>query len=251
MMRVDVPDDIILSDGTFEIGIDSGQHSKSGDGLSELAVRQIIRESSMKNRSDFGSYYVPNQLFALTESKQIKWQRLLSEYLTEDYSDEASYTTPERKYIHMDLILPGYGRTDEKIEEIWAFVDSSGSIGKNQMEQFLTQLYRISKQFKCIFNICYWDTEVTDVYKKVMTEDEILKSIPHHSGGTNINCVYRWIKENRVKPDIMIILTDGYFGSLDRCVFAPSLRKKTILVLSEAGPTNSDMMEIGKITRLD
>ena len=151
----------------------------------------------------------------------------------------------------MDLILPGYGQSDEKIEEIWAFVDSSGSVGKNEMEQFLTQLYRIAKEFKCVFNICYWDTQVTDVYKKILKEDDILKSLPLHSGGTDINCVYRWLKDNKVRPDVMLILTDGYFGSLDRSLFVPSLGKKTILVLSGAIPTNDDMKRMGKITRLE
>ena len=219
-------------------------------GLSETAILEIIRGASSANRSAFGSFYVPEQLFHLVESKIIKWQSLLRDFLTENRSDESSYTTPERKYIHMDLILPGYSLEDEKIEEIWAFVDSSGSVGAETMNEFLTQLWRISKEFKCIFNICYWDTEVTDVYKGITKENDILKSIPRHSGGTDINCVYRWINENRIKPDVMLILTDGYFGGLNRSVFKPSLGKKTILVLSTSLPENDDMKSIGRITRL-
>ena len=260
-VEVDVPDDIVcarisrqaaarrisrLGVGVLRVA----HHNGDGSNLSEQMILQIIRESASTNRSSIGSYFVPNQIFGLTESKRIKWQTLLRDFFVEELSDESSYTTPERKYIHMDLILPGYGQTDEKIEEIWAFVDSSGSIGQDEMEQFLTQLYRIAKEFKCIFNICYWDTQVTDVYKKILKEDDILKSQPSHSGGTDINCVYQWLKENRVRPDIMLILTDGYFGSLDRSLFIPSLGKKTILVLSSSIPVSDDMKRIGKITRL-
>ncbi|MBO4228920.1 MAG: hypothetical protein J5938_01030 [Clostridia bacterium] len=262
-VKMDVPDDIIFRDPeNTEAGIGhnlfrgaagpgSGREDKAETGLSEAMLLQIIRESASANRSGFGSYYVPDQLFGLTESKRIKWQTLLRDFFVEELSDESSYTTPERKYLHMDIILPGYGRSEEKIEEVWAFVDSSISIGKDAMEQFLTQLYRIAKEFKCIFNICYWDTKVTDVYRKIRKEDDILKSLPRHSGGTDINCVYRWLKDNKVRPDIMLILTDGYFGSLDSSLFVRSLGKKTILVLSGSIPVNDDMKRIGRITKLE
>ncbi len=243
-VQLTAPDDIILR----EPG--EGPSSGPADGLSETAVLQIIRAAAAANRSSIGSCFVPEQLFGLVESKRIPWQSLLREFFSEELSDEASYTTPERKYLHMDLILPGYGRTEQTLEEVWAFVDSSGSVGKNEMDQFLTQLYRIAKEFKSVFNLCYWDTQVTDVYKKILHENDIFKSLPRHSGGTDINCVYRWLRENRVKPDVMLILTDGYFGPLDRRLFTPSLGKKTILVLSGNIPVNDDMKRIGKIARL-
>ena len=263
LVEIKAPDDIVMNDSEiFDIDVVDGRSLAGASsgldgkdlpeiGLSENMLLQIIRESASTNRSSIGSYFVPDQIFGLVESKRIKWQTLLRDFFVEEPSDESSYTTPERKYIHMDLILPGYGQSEEKIDEIWAFVDSSGSVGKNEMEQFLTQLYRIAKEFKCVFNIGYWDTRVTDVYKKILKEDDILKSLPRHSGGTDINCVYRWLKENKVKPDIMLILTDGYFGSLDRSLFVPSLGKKTILVLSGSIPTNDDMKRMGKITRLE
>lgn len=248
------PDDIILRDAgsgrKYSPADGEGLSPQDEEGLSEQAILAIVRESLSANRSSFGSYYIPRQICGLVESKRIRWQTLLRDYFTAEISEESSYTTPERKYLHMDLILPGYGLSEEKIEEIWAFVDCSGSIGKNDMEQFLTQLYRISREFKCILNICYWDTQVTDVYRRILRENDILKSLPSHSGGTDINCVYRWLKENRVRPDVMLILTDGVFGHVDRSLFLPSLRRKTILVLSSAILTNDDLKAVGRITRL-
>ena len=219
-------------------------------GLSKQAILDIIRESATKNRSSMGSYFVPKQLFGPVESKKIKWQVLLKDFLIEEINEETSYSTPERKYIHMDLIIPGYGTQEERLEEIWAFVDSSGSIGSKEMSQFLTQLYRISKEFHCVINICYWDTEVTDVYKKIANEKDIFNSLPKHSGGTDINCVYRWIKENKVKPDVMLVLTDGFFGELGQQYYNRTLSQKTILVLSGNIQVTESMKHIGKIARL-
>ena len=218
--------------------------------LNDQLLKEMICAAAQKSRGTMGSCYIPAELYSLVEGKTLDWRRLLKDFLSQEISDDSSYTTPERKYIHMDLILPGHSLSEETIEEIWAFVDSSGSIGHDEMEQFLTQLYHISRDFKCVFNICYWDTAVTDVYKKVLREDDVLKCIPRHSGGTDINCVYQWISDNRVKPDVMLILTDGYFGSLRTPAFNRKLGRKTILVLSSGITINDDMRKIGKIARL-
>lgn len=246
-MPVNAPEDIIIVEVSDTAPVEDDTEEA---GLSKQAILDIIRESAAKNRSSLGSYFVPKQIFGLVESKKLKWQVLLRDFLIDEANEETSYATPERKYIHMDLIIPGYGTYEEKLEEVWAFVDSSGSIGANEMSQFLTQLYRISREFKCIFNICYWDTEITDIYRKITNEKDILKSTPRHSGGTNINCVYRWIQDNKLKPDVMLILTDGYFGELESRYFSKSLSQKTILVLSGDIHETDDMKRMGKIARL-
>ena len=238
-----IPEDIV--EDTFE----NGESVADGD-LKDSEIRKIISDAGKKARSENGSYYIPREALKLTQSKKIDWKRLLKAYLNDEISDETSYTTPERKYIHMDLILPGHGMDRGEIDEIWAFVDSSGSITANEMSQFLTQLWRISREFKCTINIAYWDTRVTDVYKRITKKEDILNMLPRHSGGTNINCVYRWIRENKIKPQIMLILTDGYFGTVDDSTFIPSLSKKTILVLSNENVQDNDFKRIGTIATL-
>ncbi len=213
-------------------------------------VGTILKEVLEKYRGELGSFYVPRGLLKSRESRLLDWKQLLKSFLEEEVSEESSYVTPERKYIHMDLILPGYCREEQTLEEVWAFVDSSGSIGNKELEQFLTQLSRICRQFKCTMNICYWDTQVTDVYKKVKEEEKIWDSLPHHSGGTDINCVYRWLRMEKLRPPVMLILTDGYFGSLKSEDFIPALKQKTILVLSSDIRVSDEMRQIGKIAKL-
>lgn len=229
----------------------AGSTEKTGaeSALTGAAVETMIQEALLKSRGEMGSVFLPRQLLKLVQTRRLDWRSLLRNFLTEEQSEESSYITPERKYIHMDLILPGYSRDETRIEEIWAFVDSSGSISQNELEQFLTQLSRIAREFKCVFHIAYWDTAVTEVYRKVSDEKQIWKSLPRHSGGTDINCVYRWLREEKLRPAVMLILTDGYFGRLNDC-FIPSLKSNTILVLSSDILENDDMRRIGKIARL-
>ena len=227
-----------------------GAADGGGDPTGEAMIAAMIREALENARGEIGSFYLPEVLLKPAESRRLDWKSLLRSSLTEELSEESSYITPERKYLHMDLILPGYSRDESRIEEIWAFVDSSGSISKNQLEEFLTQLSRISREFKCVFHIAYWDTEVTEVYRKVTQEKKIWESLPRHYGGTDINCVYRWLRKEKLRPAVMLILTDGYFGPLRDDCFIPSLKNNTILVLSGGIPENGTMRRIGKIARL-
>ena len=218
--------------------------------LLEEEIARLVRGAASGGRDAFGSYYVPRELLRLTEPKPVPWRRLLREHLTEVLSEDASYATPERKYLHMDMILPGYCLTEEgDLETLWAFVDSSGSSGGEVLNQFLTQLYRIVKEFRCELNICYWDTEVTEVYRKIHSEKQVLECQPHHSGGTDINCVYSWMAQNRVKPDVMLILTDGYFGSVS-AENLPRLRPRDTVLAISNDSVNPEYKTIGKVCRL-
>jgi len=215
--------------------------------LLKSQIVELVRRASSQTRSPFGHCKIPDAILKIGARSYLNWKKLLRDYMETDRSDETSYATPERKYLHMDLILPGHDMSEEVVEEVWAFVDSSGSIGQEDINSFLTELYHIIKQFQCVMNVCYWDTAVGDVYRGIRSQKELMNCLPHHSGGTNINCVYEWIKANKVKPSVMLILTDGMYGRVTSENYMPSLRRKTILVISNKDYVREDMKELGKI----
>lgn len=215
--------------------------------MTEQQIKDLVRET-VKRRGLGDSWMIPPQILSLVKTKKLPWHKLLYQYMESRADDDASYLTPERKYIHMDLIVPGTAKVEDELGEIWAFVDSSASIGGGEMMQFMTQLYRIAKEFSCTFNIAFWDTEVTDVYKKVHRKEQVLDCKPMHTGGTDINCVYKYIKDENIKPGVMIILTDGYYGNVLEPV--GKLHGKTILVVTEGGRNIDDKNEIGRLARL-
>ena len=180
---------------------------QSGEMLDAEEARQceknIIKIASdfIKSKGSGGSYYIPEILITLAESKKLPWNKLLYEYLQQKEDDETSYLTPERKYIHMDLIIPAF-----------------------------------------------WDTSVSAVYKNIRSADKILKCVPKTTGGTDINCIYQYIRSENIKPVVMLILTDGYFGKLNENI--GKLRSNTILVISNNGAKIDKSNNIGKLARL-
>lgn len=234
-----IPADLILSAAVNAAG-------ELDDTLTEKMLDKILRDAVSK-AAGRGRCSVPDIEIALVESKRLPWDRILADFLESRVSEESSYFTPERKYLHMDMIVPGLGSVENELTELWAFVDSSGSIRTDELGQFLTQLSRIAKQFNSVINLAYWDTEVGRVYKNIKNTKELLEAMPDSSGGTDVNCVYRYIYENRIKPGVLLILTDGYFG---RCMQDVSrLRKKTIVVLSE-NSYEDEAAGLGRLARL-
>lgn len=115
----------------------------------EKEINEIV-ENALKNWSkDRSSELVKRQLYILKHDKRLPWKKLLKRFLMESEADETSYDHPERKYLHMELIFPGVGSESIKsrLDNIWAFIDTSGSIDEDEMNSFVTQLYEICKQF--------------------------------------------------------------------------------------------------------
>lgn len=254
-----VPERITEKVGECEPGGDclSGHYHNPDELLNDEKLKEIIaglvREACSKGnagRSAVGSYYVPEPMLNLTVGKALNWKSILKKYVTQKQSDDSSYATPERKYIHMDLILPGHCEDEEVIEEVWAFVDTSGSVSMEQLQTFLRQLYVIVKDCGCVLNLAYWDTQVTDVYRGISKAKELEHSMPHSSGGTNINCVYSWLEKEKITPDIMVILTDGYYGLLEDRYKSAKLRKKTIQVINSEIIEHEELLAVGRIARL-
>lgn len=167
--------------------------------------------------------------------KRLPWRQLLRKMWIRNGDEDSSYLTPERKYLHMGLIVSGWGiYENEKLPDIWAFIDSSGSIGDAALSVFLAQLVVISKELGATLNIAYWDDCVSEVYTDIKEPADIGQCIPRHSGGTDAECIYEYLKENKIKPDAMLIFTDGFFNSVPDSIVV-ELKKKTIVIIDGEG----------------
>lgn len=255
---------------TFRLG--SGNSSKSsvyrsapadliyGDDLSEEekknlenTIRNMVKAAiaSCKTYSPNGSYSIPDRFIEFTQARKLPWKRLLQNYLEEGSSDESSYFTPERKYLHMDLIVPGPGERNQELGEVWAFIDDSGSIGQDVLNQFLTQLYSIMKDFSGSMNVAYWNTEVDSVYTNITDKKKLINAVPKGSGGTDASCVYQYLRDHKIRPEVMLLLTDGYFGDVPKELVPRTLKRKTIVVCSGSTLKDTDHLKaLGKIACL-
>jgi len=144
---------------------------------------------------------------------QVNWREVLREFISSTCagSDYSTWNRPNRRYIGMDIYMPS--GISEQVEELVLAIDTSGSIGKNELSVFLSEIKSICDTVKpsCV-RVIYWDTEVCRDEKYETHElDTLVKSTkPRGGGGTNVECVPEYMAEHGIKPQAVIVLTDGY-----------------------------------------
>lgn len=236
---------IIVSFGNRQIDLMVNASKEEQEYIKQLISSIIDRASAWGGEGSFATTRLLNMLAA---KKRLPWKRLLKRMWMQQEEEDSSYLTPERKYLHMGLIVSGWGVYEtEKLPEIWAFIDSSGSIEDGTINEFLAQLYIISKEFGAALNIAYWDVSVKDVYLNIKDPAEVGKCIPHSSGGTYADCIYDYLQVNKIVPDAMLIFTDGQFDEVPDTKVG-KLKTKTIVVLDGEGKGKHS--NLGKEARL-
>lgn len=150
----------------------------------------------------------------LLETKQ-DWRELLRDFVTSTTAgkDFSSYRRVNRRYVSMDLLMPG--AVSETIGDIVVAIDTSGSIGEQELAHFMGEVTGICKQVKpSKVHVMYWDTEVArhEVYLQDELDNLAKTTKPAGGGGTMVECVPEYIKDKALNVECVVVLTDGYLG---------------------------------------
>lgn len=153
----------------------------------------------------------------LNELLQTKkdWRELLRDYVTTTCAgkDYSTWKKPNRRYIGMDMLMPS--SVSETMGELVVAIDTSGSIGQRELTRFLTEIKGICDQVKpSKVRLLYWDTQVCghEVYDDTQRDNIATSTKPQGGGGTCVECVPMYMNEHGIKPELVIVLTDGYLG---------------------------------------
>ena len=150
----------------------------------------------------------------LLETKQ-DWRELLRDFVTSTTAgkDFSSYRRVNRRYVSMDLLMPG--SVSEAIGDIVVAIDTSGSIGEQELAHFMGEVTGICKQVKpSKVHVMYWDTEVArhEVYLQDELDNLAKTTKPAGGGGTMVECVPEYIRDKALNVECVVVLTDGYLG---------------------------------------
>jgi len=161
---------------------------------------------------------------------QIDWKQALREFITQHCvrKDDSTYRRLNRRFHALDLIMPtSYG---ESLGHIVVGADLSGSMWSGDpspMRKILSEFVGITRMVNPEHvDLLYWDGEVTghEEYRQGDYESIANAMRPKGGGGTDPRCVERYLKDNGIKPDCIVMLTDGeVFGQWGEAWPAPIL----------------------------
>ena len=144
---------------------------------------------------------------------KINWKDALREFVKSvtQGKDQTTWRRLHKRYIASDIIMPS--SYDEKVGGIVIGIDTSGSIGTEELTQFLSEVKSICDEVSPEkIDVLYWDTHVAsrETYQNNELSNLVESTKPAGGGGTEPACVPKYIHKHNIKGECLLMLTDGY-----------------------------------------
>ena len=207
------------SDSSGEGGLDQHDWDGAQDGMSKEEQEQLGRDIDQALRQ--GGIYagkvggnMPREIGELLKPK-VNWREVLRRFVRTSLKDRdsVSWRRAHKNYLWQDVILPSI--MGKRVKSLVIAMDTSGSIQGELLTSFLSEMNAIVRDIGADrIDILYWDTEVAghETYKG-SNKDIVHRTNPKGGGGTDPDCVVDFMHEHKLKPDALIMLTDGYMHS--------------------------------------
>jgi predicted metal-dependent peptidase len=206
-----------------EGGIDEhdwgGAKDMSEEDKKQLArdIDQAIRQGQIAHQKVAGSGAggVDRLLQELLEPK-VDWREQLREYVKAvcRAKDKSSWRKVNRRFLSTGTYMPSM--IGERVGHLVIAIDTSGSIGNKELAEFLAEVKGIAEEVNPEkVDLLYWDSEVAahEEYDEASIPNIVSSTKPKGGGGTSPSCVSQALKEKKIEPECIIILTDGYVGN--------------------------------------
>ena len=174
---------------------------------------------------------------------KVDWREALREFVTSfcQERDEATWRRPSRRWIGQDVYMPSM--IGESVGRLAVCIDMSGSIGTEQIGQFLGEVKAICETVRPEgIDLLYWDTQVCqhETYEQSQLDQLVASTKPAGGGGTDPQCLPDYLLDKKLKPECAVILTDGYVSSWGEGWPCPTLWGITTrTIVSEVGKSVS------------
>jgi predicted metal-dependent peptidase len=187
-------------------------------------VRQEVKQAIINAASSAEAGSLPKgveRLIRQHTNPVMPWRELIQTNLTSAIRSDYSWMRPSRRGWHMDAIMPGMNPGEEI--DVVVSIDMSGSISNKQAQAFLGEIGGMMDSFDGykVHVFCF----DTDTYNPKDFSSENMDLIeeyePMGGGGTDFDCIFKYLKDNAIDPKRLIVFTDGYpcgsWGDPDYC----------------------------------
>lgn len=147
----------------------------------------------------------------------VVWQELLHNTIQSKIKTDCSFMRPSRKSWsnNFGAILPG--KVPDETIKVAIAIDVSGSITANDLTEFLSEVNGMMEQYAS-FEIHLWCFDTKCNNYSVFTEDnkdELIDWVPTGGGGTNISANWKFLDENELDVETLVIVTDLECSSIN------------------------------------
>jgi predicted metal-dependent peptidase len=198
-------------------GVDEHMYPQPGDHISEEELQRA--EDEWKQRAINAAERARQagklpagmeRFFGEILEPQVDWRTVMYQFITGGLPCGRTWIRRDRRYAAHGFYIP-----DQKREstDIFAWVDTSGSIADKEISQFKTELIGAKRAFESLkLSLGFCDDKV---YEPVLEfdqveESDIMKAKPRGGGGTDMRKCVKYVMDKHPETEVVVILTDGY-----------------------------------------
>lgn len=179
-----------------------------------LRVNQILESSAAQGKLSNGMKRLIDSLPKVKEN----WRYNLEKYIKSFKKAESTWKRPNKRYSAAGFYLPT--RFDTPELKLAVGIDTSGSIGKEELSKFFAHVLKITKSFKTFeIQVFCWSTMAHENTLRIINEKNYKSFNPlepgyiESFGGTIAQSCFDFTKTLKTQPDCLIVFSDGYFES--------------------------------------
>jgi predicted metal-dependent peptidase len=199
------------------IGSDIGDPSDDdGNPLDEAQIHQLEAQAKIEAIQSAKAAKATGKLPAAVERiieemlvVKTPWHQILERFMNGKVRDGYSWRRPNRRFMASGMYLPGVDYTP-KMGEVVIGVDTSGSIGQKELDEFNAHINRILET--CLpekVTVLYCDSQI-NASTEYTPDDFPIRLTPHGGGGTSFKPVFDWVRDYDGDVEVVVYLTDGY-----------------------------------------
>ena len=138
---------------------------------------------------------------------EVSWRQLLANYMTMQCREDYSYARPSTRRDE-GVIFPGIHSPGINIV---VALDTSGSISKQELLGFVSELNAIKGQVRARITLLGCDKHIANenIFQFEPWDEINIPSFFTGGGGTLFSPVFNWINQQDVSPDLLVYFTDG------------------------------------------
>jgi predicted metal-dependent peptidase len=192
----------------FEPDVIPAPADMSEEEFKERVVGNILKAATQAKLSNQYGNIPANILRKLEEltNPVLPWNTILQNHMAAYSRDDYSWRKPNRRFMP-DFYLPSM--YSESLDQITVAVDTSGSIGQDDMQAFISEINYIWGMMKPKkLRLLSFDTAIHD--DDLLYEGDVLEDVElHGGGGTDVQLIMDTLSADN--PEVAIVFTDGYF----------------------------------------
>jgi predicted metal-dependent peptidase len=207
------------NDGSYNYG---GVHGKSIDDhsvwnqtdVSQDEARQVVKDMVDQATAKCQGHVPGHLVEAIQQLAKpvVRWRELLRYYLGKHVGNQRK-TFSRRNRRHDRFGVPG--TSHHAAATVNVIVDTSGSIGSRELEQFFAEIDAIASRAKV--NVLLWDHAFQGWATYRRGDWKHFKV--HGRGGTDMAAPVQWLIDQKLIADVQVMLTDGLCNYHEPCEF--------------------------------